>query len=110
MSADAKHRHVEAQITCGSEAEAESIARSLVERRFAACVQQLPIRSTYRWGGEMQRDDEILLLVKTIAERADDVCDLVMAMHSYDVPAVTFVPIVGGSADYMAWVDAETGW
>ncbi len=102
-------RHVEIQITCGSVAEADRIAHALVERRYAACVQQLPIRSTYRWSGAVQHDDEILLLVKTRATRFDDVSSLVGELHSYDVPAITAVPVVRGSDDYLGWIDHETG-
>lgn len=100
--------HVEIQITCGSADEADRIADALVERRLAACVQQLPIRSTYRWDGAIHHDDEILLLVKTRAGRFDDVATTVRELHSYDVPAITAVPIARGSDDYLAWVDAET--
>lgn len=100
--------HVEIQITCGSAAEADRIADTLVERRYAACVQQLPIRSTYRWEGAVQHDDEILLLVKTRAARFDEVAATVRELHSYDVPAITAVPIVAGSSDYRAWIDTET--
>lgn len=99
---------VEIQVTCGSPEEADRIADELVARRLAACVQRLPIRSTYRWEGEVQHDDEILLLVKTRAARFDDVARLVRELHSYDVPAITAVPVVAGSDDYLAWIDAET--
>lgn len=100
--------HVEIQVTCGSGEEAERIADVLIDRRLAACVQQVPIRSTYRWEGEVQHDEEILLLVKTRADRFDVVASAVAALHSYDVPAITAVPIVAGSSDYLAWIDAET--
>ena len=100
--------HIEIQITCGSPGEADRIADALVEHRFAACIQQIPIRSTYRWEGAVQHDDEILLLVKTTAARFDDVDAIVRELHSYDVPAITAVPIVRGSEDYLAWIDAET--
>lgn len=99
--------HVEIQVTCGSTEEADTIADALVERRLAACVQQLPIRSTYRWEGAVQHDDEILLLVKTRAARFDDVAAAVRELHSYDVPAITAVPIARGSDDYLAWIDRE---
>lgn len=100
--------HVEIQVTCGSVEEAGRIADALIDRRLAACVQQLPIRSTYRWDDEIQHDDEILLLVKTRAARFDDVAATVGELHSYDVPAITAVPIVHGSGDYLGWIDAET--
>ena len=100
--------HVEIQITCGSAAAADVIATALVERRLAACVQQLPIRSTYWWNGVVERDEEILLLVKTRRVRYPDVERAVLELHSYDVPAITCVEIVAGSRSYLDWIDAET--
>lgn len=108
MGSDAVFEHVEVQVACGSVEEADRIADALVDRRLAACVQRLPIRSTYRWDGAVQHDDEVLLLVKTRAEHVDAVAAAVREHHSYDVPAITAVPIVRGSADYLAWIDAET--
>jgi periplasmic divalent cation tolerance protein len=101
--------YVEIQVTCGGHEEAVAIADDLVERRLVACVHQLPIRSTYRWADAVQHDDEILLVAKTRAELADSVQRAVLAVHAYDVPAITSVAIVGGSPEYLAWIDAETG-
>lgn len=100
--------YIEIQLTCGSTDEADRIADALVERRYAACVQQFPIRSVYRWNGAIQHDEEVLLLVKTRAARFDDVVGVVRELHSYDVPAISGVDIVHGSDDYLAWIDAET--
>lgn len=100
--------HVEIQVTCSRSEEADAIADLLVERRLAACVQQVTIRSTYRWEGSVEHDDEILLLVKTTRARYRDVEAVVREQHSYDVPAITCVGIVAGSADYLAWIDDET--
>lgn len=99
---------VEMQVACGDHEEASSIAEALVGQRLAACVQQVPIRSTYRWNGAIERDDEVLLLVKTTAGRVASVTAAVLGLHSYDVPAITAVEVVGGSEDYLAWVQAES--
>ena len=99
---------VEIQITCGSDTEADTIADALVDRRLAACVQQLPIRSTYRWQGAIERDVETLLLVKTTAAHIDAVREAVAHLHSYDVPAFTVVALADGSPDYLAWLRDET--
>lgn len=99
---------VEIQVTCGSPDEARSIADALVGRRLAACVQLLPISSTYRWNGAVERDDEVLLLVKTTARRVGEVEATVHELHTYDVPAFTVVEIATGSDDYLAWLRAET--
>lgn len=101
-------RIVEIQITCGDAAESDAISAGLVDQRLAACVQQVPITSVYRWEGRVERDDEILLLVKTVASRLDDVRRFVRERHSYDVPAVTVVEVVDGTDDYLDWVRAET--
>lgn len=102
--------YVEIQITCASGDEADAIATALVERRLAACAQQLPIRSTYRWQGVVERADEVLLLVKTTRERYADVESAVLALHSYEAAAITCIEIVAGSPAYLAWIDAETAW
>jgi periplasmic divalent cation tolerance protein len=101
-------RCIEIQITCGSQAEADAISRELVDRRLAACVQQLPIRSVYRWEGEVQHDEEFLLLAKSRADLGTGVRDLVIEQHSYDVAAITWVDIVGGSDAYLDWIYDET--
>lgn len=102
------HDVIEVQITCGDAGEADRLADALVRGRLAACVQQLPIVSTYRWRGAIERDAEILLLVKTTAARLDGIRHLVADEHSYDVPALTVLAVVDGSEDYLAWVDEET--
>jgi len=96
-------------VTAGSEAEAELIAKALVEERLAACVNILsPIRSVYRWEGKVSDDREWLLLIKTRAERFAAVEDKVKALHSYQVPEVIALPIVAGAEGYMHWLRAET--
>ena len=99
---------VEIQVACGSADEAASIADALVAERLAACVQVTPIGSTYRWQGSVAHDDEHLLVVKTRTALAEAVRDRVLAMHSYDLPAISWVDIAGGSDEYLAWIHAET--
>ena len=87
--------HGEIQITCGSVTEANAIAHQLVEQRLAACVQSVAIGSVYEWDGAIHDDHEVLLLVKTRTDRFDDVARLVGELHSYELPAITMVPITG---------------
>ena len=68
--------------------EADSIAERLVEERLAACVNRLSTTSTYRWEGEIHRDDETVLLAKTTDETYDDLVDRVRDLHPYDVPCI----------------------
>jgi periplasmic divalent cation tolerance protein len=92
-------------VTAGSEAEAETIARALVEERLAACVNILPpIRSIYRWEGKVADDQEWLLFIKTRAQRFSAVEARVKALHSYQVPEVIALPIVQGAEGYLRWL------
>jgi periplasmic divalent cation tolerance protein len=87
---------------------AESLARTLVGERLAACVNVLPnIVSIYRWDGQVQQDSEFLLLIKTRAELCDRLSSRVVELHPYDVPEAVALPIVGGSPAYLEWVATE---
>jgi periplasmic divalent cation tolerance protein len=95
--------------TAGSETEAETIARTLVEERLAACVNIAgPIRSVYRWEGQVADEREWLLIMKTPASRFAAVEARVKALHSYRVPEVIAAPIQSGSEEYLRWVREET--
>ncbi len=68
--------------------DAASIARTLVEERLAACVNRFSCDSIYRWDGEIHEDEEVILLVKTTQENAEDVRERVETIHPYDVPCI----------------------
>ena len=88
---------------------AQRLARELVERRLAACVQVLPgIASTYRWEGAIEQADEALLLAKTWDDRLDALVETLRARHPYEVPEIMAVPAAGGLAAYLDWVRAQT--
>ena len=91
--------------TVVSEESAERIASALVTERLAACVQRLDIRSTYLWKGELQREPEILLLIKTRADRQAEVEARIRTLHEYEVPEVISAPITFGGAAYLKWID-----
>jgi periplasmic divalent cation tolerance protein len=86
--------------------DAEFIARELVERRLAACVNVLPpISSIYRWRGEVERAEEVLMVVKTTEDRFEAVRDAIVKGHSHDVPEVLALEVKAGHAPYLAWLD-----
>lgn len=99
--------HFEVRTTVANEADAERLADLMMTRRLAACVQVLPITSTYRWQGKVHRDPELLLMAKTTAERFPALQEAVLAAHPYDEPELIAVPIVAGSPSYLAWIDSE---
>jgi periplasmic divalent cation tolerance protein len=92
--------------TVGSAEAAEEIARALVERGVAACVNVVPgIVSFYRWQGELQRDGEWLLVIKTRAERFEALRAALVALHPYEVPELLALPVVAGHEPYLHWLD-----
>ena len=92
--------------TVGKAEDAERIARVLVERRLAACVNVVPgVVSVYRWKGEVCRDEELLLVIKTRAERLEALREALVALHPYEVPELVALPIEAGHAPYLDWLD-----
>ncbi|VAX15106.1 Periplasmic divalent cation tolerance protein CutA [hydrothermal vent metagenome] len=93
-------------ITAGSMAEAEKIAKSLVEENLAVCVNIIPsIRSVYRWEGKVCDDNETLLIAKTNDKNLESLTARVEKLHSYSTPEVISISIDGGSEKYLAWMD-----
>jgi periplasmic divalent cation tolerance protein len=91
--------------TAGSEAQAAEIARALVERRLAACVNVVPsICSTYRWEGKVVEEGESLLIIKTDAAHFEALRVAVREIHSYDTPELIALRISDGDPDYLAWL------
>jgi periplasmic divalent cation tolerance protein len=89
--------------------EAERAGKLLVERRVAACVNILPgMISHYWWEGQVERGEEVVMIVKTRASLADAVTAAVKEVHSYSTPAIVVLPIEGGDPAYLGWIMAET--
>ena len=92
-------------ITAPNREEAIRLADMLVGSHLAACVQLLPeMESVYRWEGQIERQPEILLLVKTTRARFDELEREVRALHSYDTPEIVALPIVAGAEPYLRWL------
>lgn len=94
--------------TTASEAEAEAIAEALVVERLAACVQFTSIRSRYVWKDALQKDDEVLLLIKTRRELFEPLAERLRALHAYETPEIVMLPIEAGDPAYLAWLAANT--
>ena len=96
-------------VTCGSKKEARKIAQALVQRRLAACVQEIgvPVRSMYRWKGRVESANEVLLLIKSSRKRFSAVSTLVKKLHSYEVPEIIALNIADGSREYLDWITSN---
>ena len=91
--------------TCSNAEDASALAHVLVERRAAACVNAVGrVTSTYRWQGEVQQEQETLLIIKTTAARLAAVERTIRELSKYEVPEVIALPVQAGGADYLKWV------
>jgi periplasmic divalent cation tolerance protein len=92
--------------TAGSKQEAQEIARELVERKVAACVNIAgPISSTYWWQEKVEINEEWLLIIKTTAEQFASVSRWIKELHSYEVPECVAVQVSEGSREYLEWIE-----
>jgi periplasmic divalent cation tolerance protein len=92
-------------VTCPSPAVGQRLAKALVSRRVAACVNMLPgVSSTYVWDGVVERAREALLIIKTTRAAFDRLRRLVVQLHPYDVPEIIALPLVAAHPPYAAWV------
>ena len=91
--------------TAASKAEAQRIARSLVERKLAACVNVVgPIESVYRWKGAVEAAEEFLCIAKTTAAATEAVQAAIKELHSYELPECVVLTIEAGGEEYLAWI------
>lgn len=95
-------------VTFPSEEEARRISMHLLERRLVACSNVFPVRSYYRWRGEVREDDEWVAVMKTRADLAQDAVDAVNEIHPYDVPCAVAYSMTAGSGPYLRWIEDET--
>lgn len=91
--------------TAGTKEEAENIARALLERKLAACVNVVAIDSIYRWKGKVESSPEHLLIIKTTAKAFDGVRTAIEELSTYDLPECIQLPIEAGSQAYLKWID-----
>jgi periplasmic divalent cation tolerance protein len=99
---------IQVSTTLPSEAAANQLARQLVEKRLAACVQVSgPLTSIYRWQGEIEQGQEWLCTAKTTADAFARIAEAIAAAHPYDVPEIIATPLVDVSAGYAEWLRRE---
>jgi len=102
--------YIQVFTTTDKREEAERIAKAIVERRLAGCVQILgPIRSTYWWKGKLETAEEWLLFIKSSEDLYERLERAIKELHPYEVPEIIAMPIVAGSEDYLGWLRGEIG-
>lgn len=92
-------------VTAPSSEEAEKIAGAVVTERLAACANILPgVTSIFEWDEKLCRETEAVLILKTSAERVDELTERIQALHSYDCPCIVVLPIESGNPDFLDWI------
>lgn len=96
-------------VTVPNSENAELIGRDLLDKRLAACINILMgMCSLYRWQGSIERSDEVVLLAKTRTDLIDKATSAIVQLHDYETPCVVALPILGGSPDFLRWIQTET--
>ena len=97
-------------ITAANKEEARLIARRLIKKRLAACVNIIDkIESSFRWQGKLDSAKEALLIIKSKKNKLVKIIKTVKSMHSYEVPEIIVLPIIGGDKLYLRWIDESLG-
>jgi periplasmic divalent cation tolerance protein len=94
--------------TTATEAQADALARQIVEARLGACVQIHALKSVYRWKGALCAEPEWQLSIKTRQALFETLAQFITARHAYETPEIVQIPITAGSAAYLRWLDDET--
>lgn len=103
------HEYVLVLTTLPADADAAEFARTLIEKRLAACVNLMPMmESVYRWEGNIERETERQVVIKTSRERVSALWERVRDVHPYDVPEFVVLPIVDGNDAYLKWIGEST--
>ena len=102
-------RYIIIQTTLSSRLQAERLAKKLVEERLAACVSIIgPISSQYRFSGKLEKSREYLCLAKTRTSLYSRLEKAIAASHPYQIPEIIALPVIAGSRQYLAWLEAGT--
>ena len=107
MKAGGRNRIV--LVTCRTQSEGRRIARRVVQKKLAACVNVLrsPMNSYYTWKGKLETAREYLLVMKTTRNRLAELQKEVQRLHSYEIPEFIALPVAAGSKDYLAWLESS---
>jgi periplasmic divalent cation tolerance protein len=95
-------------VTASNRAEAEKIAEAVVTERLAACANILDgITSIFHWEGKLCRENEAVLILKTVEEKTDALTVRIKELHSYECPCIVILPIEGGNPAFLEWIASE---
>lgn len=104
-----KDEYIVVYVTTPDDTTAKMIARKVLEKRLAACINIIPnIFSIYRWKGEIEEDQEALMIIKTRRILFEPLTKTIKELHPYEIPEVIGIPIIEGYNAYLGWISDET--
>ncbi|WP_086984332.1 divalent-cation tolerance protein CutA [Vibrio aphrogenes] len=86
----------------------QNIINALLQAKLAACIQVMPITSYYQWQGEVNQDQESLLIIKILHRHYAEVEKVILEHHSYQVPQIIMLPIETGFPEYLQWIQSSS--
>lgn len=101
------NKYIQVMTTVASKAKANELAKHVLKLRLVACVQIIPCDSLYHWQGKIEQNQELLCIMKTMAELFTKLQTAIEQVHSYEVAEIIATEIVGGNSDYFAWLESE---
>ena len=99
--------YLQVMTTVESRGQAEEVARHVLDRRLAGCVQIVQCASMYHWQGKVEQSDEFLCIMKTRADLFDELKTEIAAVHPYEVPEILAIPVAAGNSEYLDWLNGE---
>jgi len=94
-------------VTCKDEEEAKNISKTLLEKKLIACANYFPIKSMYRWEGKVNDGKEIVLLLKTLEEKFEEIKKEIKKIHSYDNPCIIQLDVKQANEEFLEWIKKE---
>jgi periplasmic divalent cation tolerance protein len=89
--------------------DARKIANILVEEQLVACVNIIPgVESVYKWKGKIENSNEVVLIAKTIDDKVKNTIKRIKELHTYELPDIVVIPIIGGLKEYLDYINRET--
>ncbi len=101
-------KYIVVLITAANDDEASMLGKALVQEKLIACANLSPVNSIYRWKGELYEEAEVMLTCKAMEANLEKIIARVKELHSYEVPEIIALPILGGSKDYLDWVEENS--
>ena len=101
-------KYITVMITAANDDEASMLGRALVQEKLIACANLYSVNSIYHWKDKLYEEVEVTLMCKTVEANLEKIISRVKELHSYDVPEIVALPIIGGSKEYLDWVSENS--